>query len=118
MNRRQFNKNILMGLGSSAIPFAFYNNLSHDHNIQPNSNMKKCIKPKALSPGDTIGLITPSSSITDEKLAKAISNMKMLGLKVKLGKHIKSIATYFFRKLIRSNVFYRVNQKRSFIHQK
>jgi muramoyltetrapeptide carboxypeptidase len=94
MNRRQFNKNILMGLGSSSIPFAFYNNLSHDHNIQPNSNMKKCIKPKALSPGDTIGLITPSSSITDEKLEKAISNMKMLGLKVKLGKHIKAINGY------------------------
>jgi muramoyltetrapeptide carboxypeptidase len=94
MNRRQFNKNILMGLGSSSIPFTFYNNLSHDHNIQPNSNMKKCIKPKALSPGDTIGLITPSSSITDEKLEKAISNMKMLGLKVKLGKHIKAINGY------------------------
>lgn len=83
-----------MGLGSSAIPYSFYNNLSNDHNIQPNFNMKKCIKPNALSPGDTIGLITPSSSITDEKLEKAISNMKLLGLKVKLGKHIKSINGY------------------------
>ncbi len=94
MNRRQFNKNIFMGLGSSAIPFSFYHNLSHDHHIQSNFDMKKCIKPKTLAPGDTIGLITPSSSITEEKLEKAIANMKMLGLKVKLGKHIKAINGY------------------------
>lgn len=94
MNRRQFNKNILMGLGSSTIPFSFYNNLSLDHSIQSNFSMKKCLKPKLLAPGDTIGLITPSSSITEEKLEKAITNMKMLGFKVKLGKHIKAINGY------------------------
>lgn len=87
MNRRQFNKNILMGLGSSVItPIIYYNNT--------NTFMKKCLKPKSLAPGDTIGLITPSSSITEKKLEKAIANMKMLGLKVKLGKHIKAINGY------------------------
>lgn len=83
-----------MGLGSSIIPFAFYNNLSNGHNIQPDFNMEKYINPKALAPGDTIGLITPSSSITEKKLEKAIANMKMLGLKVKLGKHIKAVKGY------------------------
>ncbi len=94
MNRRQFNKNILIGLGSSTIPFSFYHNLSNDKPIQPIFDMKKCLKPKALAPGDTIGLITPSSSITEEKLEKAIANMELLGLKVKLGKHIKAINGY------------------------
>ena len=87
MNRRQFNKNILIGLGSSVIAPKIYHN-------NTNTFMKKYLKPKALAPGDTIGLITPSSSITEEKLEKAISNMKMLGLKVKLGKHIKAINGY------------------------
>lgn len=87
MNRRQFNKNILIGLGSSVIAPIIYNN-------NTNTYMKKCIKPKALAPGDTIGLITPSSSITEAKLEKAIANMKMLGLKIKLGKHIKAINGY------------------------
>jgi len=87
MNRRQFNKNFLMGLASSTIaPIIYHNNT--------NTFMKKCLKPKPLSLGDTIGLITPSSSITEKKLEKAISNMKMLGLKVKLGKHIKAINGY------------------------
>ena len=76
-----------MGLGSSVITPIIYNN-------NTNTSMKKCLKPKALAPGDTIGLITPSSSITEEKLAKAISNMELLGLKVKLGKHIKVINGY------------------------
>ena len=87
MNRRQFNKNILIGLGSSVIAPIIYDN-------NTNTFMKKCLKPNFLSPGDTIGLITPSSSITEEKLKKAISNMKMLGLKVKLGKHINAINGY------------------------
>ena len=76
-----------MGLGSSVITPIIYNN-------NTNTVMKKYLKPNALVPGDTIGLITPSSSITEEKLEKAISNIKMLGLNVKLGKHIKAINGY------------------------
>lgn len=83
MNRRQFNKNILMGLTSSAVPVFFNTNIT-------NTFMKKRNRPKRLVKGDTIGLITPSSSITEAKLEKAIANMKSLGLKVKLGKHVKA----------------------------
>lgn len=87
MKRRQFNKNILMGLTSTVIPFSFNNNITF-------ASMDKRIKPKRLKKGDTIGLITPSSSITEEQLEKAIKNMKSLGLKIKLGKHIKAINGY------------------------
>ena len=90
-----------MNLGTAAIPFSFYQNLSLDdlpadrqENNRSKNPMKKLIKPKQLRAGDTIGLVTPSSSITEEKLKKAIVNMKLLGLKVKLGKNIKAINGY------------------------
>jgi muramoyltetrapeptide carboxypeptidase len=51
---------------------------------------KKRIFPRALRQGDTVGLITPGSYLSDEGLEKAIQNVKSLGLKVKLGKHIRA----------------------------
>ncbi len=87
MNRRQFNKNIFIGLAGSTVPPFFYGNNSNEF-------MKKCIKPKQLTPGDTIGLITPSSSITEAKLLLAKKNIQDLGFKVKLGKHINAINGY------------------------
>lgn len=90
MNRRQFNKNILMGLGGATITSSASANIFENKKSTPDFR-KKCIHPKSLSAGDTIGLITPSSSITEAKLEKAIANMKTLGLKVKLGKNIKAI---------------------------
>lgn len=48
------------------------------------------IKPKRLSPGDTIGLITPGSYIADESLQRAVDNLLKLGLKVKMGRHIRA----------------------------
>lgn len=51
---------------------------------------KKCIKPKRLKKGDTIGLITPGSYITDEGLQKAVSNLEDLGFKVALSKNIRA----------------------------
>ncbi|MEM6963469.1 MAG: LD-carboxypeptidase, partial [Bacteroidota bacterium] len=87
MKRRQFNKNILMGLTSAAIPFSFNDNITF-------TDMNQKIKPQRLKVGDTVGLITPSSSITETQLEKAIKNMKSLGLKVKLGKHVRAINGY------------------------
>ncbi len=87
MNRRQFNKNILIGLASTTVPVIFNNN-------NTNTVMKKRTKPKKISKGDTIGLITPSSSVTEAKIKKAITNMENLGLKVKLGKHIRAQRGY------------------------
>jgi muramoyltetrapeptide carboxypeptidase len=43
---------------------------------------KRIIKPKRLKPGDTIGLITPASPITEEQLDKAIQNIEDLGFKL------------------------------------
>ena len=79
-----------MGLGGATITTPSTSHFFENKKSTPDFR-KKCIHPKPLSAGDTVGLITPSSSITEAKLEKAIANMKTLGLKVKLGKNIKAI---------------------------
>jgi len=56
-----------------------------------NSQQKNQIfKPQRLVQGDTIGLITPASSIFEPKtIRQGVETMQSLGFKVKLGKHIK-----------------------------
>lgn len=55
------------------------------------SSQPSIVKPKKLKKGDTIGLITPGSSISEEGVEKGITNMEQLGLKVKLGKHVDKV---------------------------
>ncbi len=40
------------------------------------------IKPKRLSPGDTIGLVTPATYLTEEQLRKSVSQFESFGFKV------------------------------------
>jgi muramoyltetrapeptide carboxypeptidase len=40
------------------------------------------IKPKRLKKGDTVGLITPASPITEQQLEKSVTNLESFGLKV------------------------------------
>lgn len=51
----------------------------------------KITKPKRLKSGDTVGIIAPSSGISDEEFAKAMQNMADLGLKTKIGKYTKAV---------------------------
>lgn len=48
------------------------------------------VKPRRLRKGDTIGVITPGSYISDKGLEKGVKNMESLGLKVKLGEHVRA----------------------------
>jgi muramoyltetrapeptide carboxypeptidase len=77
MNRRDFQKKLALGLPAFAISSS-------------NSGQKPRLLPRRLKKGDTIGLITPGSYITDDGLAKAIENLTALGFKVKLGAHIRA----------------------------
>ena len=53
------------------------------------------MKPKALREGDTVGLITPSTAVTDpEKLATAERTVRYFGLVPKWGKHVGERAGY------------------------
>src|SRR5947209_7784705 len=46
------------------------------------------IKPQALRPGDTVGLITPSSNVTDpEELDLAVKAVRYIGLNPRLGRN-------------------------------
>ena len=53
----------------------------------------KIIKPKKLSPGDTIALVTPSGPISEKRFemltTKAVPALQSLGFKVQYGAHIR-----------------------------
>lgn len=74
MYRRKFIKQ--MG-EASALPFLIPNILKSKPHVD-----KSIIKPKRLQPGDTIGLVTPATFLTEEELRHAEAKMKALGLKV------------------------------------
>ncbi|HBP00411.1 MAG: hypothetical protein UU48_C0004G0058 [Candidatus Uhrbacteria bacterium GW2011_GWF2_41_16] len=55
------------------------------------------IKPPCLHPGDTIGLVSPSSSLAGRiphRLHKGIQTLEQLGFRVKLGAHTTSVTRY------------------------
>lgn len=86
MQRRHFLENL--GIGSLAIPLlACTPGLAATRNhspIQP-------VLPKALAPGDTIGIVSPSGAIFEsEPYEIAVESMEAMGLKVKLGEFVKS----------------------------
>jgi muramoyltetrapeptide carboxypeptidase len=53
------------------------------------------LKPRALKPGDTVGLITPSTYVSDpDRLALAERTIRYFGLQPKLGRHVRRRAGY------------------------
>ncbi|HEY0384735.1 MAG TPA: LD-carboxypeptidase, partial [Pyrinomonadaceae bacterium] len=47
------------------------------------------IRPKALRPGDTVGVITPSTPVIDpDRLAVAERTLRYFGLKMKMGRNV------------------------------
>lgn len=53
------------------------------------------IHPKALRPGDTIGLITPSSYVSDpDRLITAERTIKYFGLNLKMGRNVRKRSGY------------------------
>src|SRR5690606_10570050 len=81
LDRRHFFK--IAGLAPlAAIPFA-----EHFTQEQQSGNL---IKPKAIKPGDTIGLIAPASPIYNSAdFDKMIEDLSSMGFKLKLGKHVR-----------------------------
>ena len=79
MKRRQFAQRI------AALSTISLSNMAFD-----SSPAKRKLKAPRLNRGDTVGLITPGSYITDEALEKAISNIETLGFRIRLGKNIRA----------------------------
>ncbi len=53
----------------------------------------RLIRPKALRPGDLVGLITPGSPVDEKQLASAEQRIKDLGLRSKAGKNVAKPAS-------------------------
>jgi len=49
----------------------------------------RIIKPKRLSPGDTVAIIAPSSGVSAETFNRAMANIDSLGFKAKAGEHAR-----------------------------
>src|SRR5258706_7309699 len=54
------------------------------------TSSSELIRPRALRPGDTVGLITPSTYVSDpDRLALAERTLKYFGLKPKFGRNVR-----------------------------
>ncbi|MDV7390432.1 hypothetical protein RZS08_03720, partial [Arthrospira platensis SPKY1] len=80
MNRRTFTEKLTLGL-----PFLA---LGSTKASAPRLATPERLLPRRLQPGDTIGIITPGSFISDEDFQKAVDKVLSFGFRVKLGKYV------------------------------
>lgn len=83
MKRRDFIKSVSTAAALTAIP-----------QIYPIGYQQNKIKPPRLKPGDTLGLITPGSYITEDELKKSKENIEKLGYNVLYNERILSKTGY------------------------
>ncbi|HET7361595.1 MAG TPA: LD-carboxypeptidase [Salinimicrobium sp.] len=85
MERRNFLANL--GMGSIALPLMSFIPGTHKNTYSKN----ELLRPKHLSVGDTIGIVSPASAIFESEPYKiAIESLEAMGLKVKMGEFVKS----------------------------
>lgn len=84
MRRRTFSQRLLAGAAALAAPA-----LAGAANTS--AQARKRIKPPALKKGDTVGLIAPASSLTDEGIQRAYTNLESMGLVVKPGRYLAEV---------------------------
>ena len=61
----------------------------------PQAAVKTLLKPRALKPGDTVGLITPSTFVSDpDRIALAARTIEYFGLKMKMGQNVRKQTGY------------------------
>lgn len=83
MQRRDFIKSVTTAAVLSAVP-----------KIYSAAEPKNKIKPPRLKAGDTLGLITPGSYISENELKDSIENLEKLGYKVAYNERILSRSGY------------------------
>lgn len=86
IDRRHFGKLVTATLAGTVLPDVAY---------AANRFRQGIIKPPRLKPGDTVGLITPSGHVDQEKIDKCVGNLQSLELKVKLAKNIRALRGNF-----------------------
>lgn len=83
MDRRKFVKSVSAAAVLSQVPFS-----SFGKDIYDGKNDNETIKPKRLSKGDTIGLISPAGFIREDQLKESVENLEALGFKVVYNENI------------------------------
>ncbi len=83
MNRRTFTQQLSYGI----IPLLGFPTSFFSANYS--EGMKAIKKPRQLVPGDTIGLLSPGSALSPERIATAIQNIENLGFKTVLAPHAR-----------------------------
>ena len=84
MKRRAFLHQSTLGALATTLPFQF---AFTEKNMDFRTRL---IKPERLKKGDTIGLVTPASPASEEKINKAIQNIENQGFKVKFTDAIRA----------------------------
>ena len=98
MNKRDFlNNALLLGLGAMAFGCSSNtssNNSNNKTNDLTKMNLKR-IKPKGLKIGDKIGVIAPSTNVSDpEDVARAIKTLEYFGFVPVLGEYLQNGSGY------------------------
>ena len=92
MNRRNFVGSAFAGVLGLAVAnnaLAVQSEATNSGEIA-NASESKLIKPRMLKPGDTVGVIAPSTAVSDpDDFRKAKEALDYFGLKMKLGDHVQ-----------------------------
>ena len=86
MNRRDFAKWLALAAGAAAANSA----VAASGRTRTLPAQRPLLKPRALKPGDVVGLIAPSGVLNDTHLQKGVSNLEALGFKVKLSPNLRA----------------------------
>ena len=55
--------------------------------MSPSQVSQPRVKPRALKPGDTVGVVSPSAAIDRERLERGVTALKAMGFRVKVSRH-------------------------------
>ena len=86
MNRRDFVKRIAT-IATITVTASASRSIVAQHVTQP---PRRLIKPRAIKPGDLVGLIAPSGVMDDATLERGVRNLESYGFKVKVSENIRA----------------------------
>ncbi len=89
ISRRRFG-GLLVAAGATLASTA-YGAAPLQGNKSMNNPSLRPVKPARLRQGDLVAIIAPSGRTDDEAIAKAVLNLESLGLRVKLGQHLRAV---------------------------
>jgi muramoyltetrapeptide carboxypeptidase len=88
IDRRSFARLLSLAAAAAATPLSAARPAKSSKKASPEV-IKEPVKPKRLSPGDTLGMVLPASAVFErDSLDLAREQLEAMGFKVKLGRHV------------------------------